>query len=352
MKSLVFVVGKMSFGGAERVVANLANKYVENGIDTSIVAIYGDEVTYDLDQRIHYVPIICKAVPKLKPLERAIALRKYIRKKQPDIVISFLENVNMTTIISLLGTKQPVVVSVRTDPTRSPVGKKNQWLRDKLYRYVNGMVLQTPDVEKYFANRVSDKAKRIVIPNPIKENLPVYEGRYESKEFVTACRLVEQKNLPLLLDAFSKVVKVEPACTLKVYGEGPLKSQLLASIKEKGLSGSVELCGFTSLIHEKMAKAAAFVISSDFEGISNSMLEALAIGTPVISTDCPVGGARMFVKSYENGILVPVNDSNALAEAMLYIVQNPEKAREFGNAATDIKDELHIDRENTSRRKG
>src|SRR5699024_3518718 len=132
-------------------------------------------------------------------------------------------------------------------------------------------------------------------PNPVNSNLPTWIKSFENKTIITACRLIELKNIPMLIEAFEDLRKVLPGYKLKVFGEGPLKNELIESVRSLGLSEEITFPGFTTSIYNEMSKASLFVISSNYEGTSNSMLEAMAIGVPVISTDSPIGGARMFI---------------------------------------------------------
>ena len=154
------------------------------------------------------------------------------------------------------------------------------------------------------------------------------------------CRLSPQKNLFMLIDAFYLFHKEYDDYVLTIYGRGELKDKLIKYIDKLGLQNSVFIKDFDLDIHNKIKDCAMFVSSSDFEGISNSMLEALAIGLPTICTDCPAGGAKMYIDSYKNGILVPVRDTNALYKAMKYIVENPEKADNMSKNAVLIKEVL------------
>ncbi len=340
---IVFVIGVMGNGGAERVIANLSNEFVLYGWNVDIITIYGSKQDYELDRRVKIRNIICKCpVRLLRPFERFIAIRRCIKEGNPGVVVSFLADVNIHVIISMLGMKKKLIVSERNDPQRNPKPKWMRWLRDRLYDRVDGIVFQTKDAEAYFAAFLKERVKTEIIPNPIKDNLPVYNRATDSNEFITACRLNAQKNLPLMIDAVKTLVDRGFDVRLSIYGEGPERKKLKAYIESLGLEDRVFLCGFTNEIHDKMKNAACFVISSDYEGISNSMLEALAIGVPVVATDCPVGGARMYIADDITGRLVPCGDRDALAEAMMTAVIDRDKAIEWGKNASQIRNNLSI----------
>ena len=151
---------------------------------------------------------------------------------------------------------------------------------------------------------------------------------------------MKAKNLPLLIEAFSKLVQEYPDYRLVIYGDGPERKNTEKSIADYGIADSVFLKPYAKNVPELVRESAMFVTSSDREGISNSMLEAMAIGLPVISTDCPAGGARMFIEPYQNGILVPVRDPEALYNAMKFMIDHPEKAELMSQNAVAIKNTL------------
>jgi glycosyltransferase involved in cell wall biosynthesis len=237
--------------------------------------------------------------------------------------------------------KNKIIFSERDNPASvKDVSSENQ--RNRAYLMADACVFQTEDARDYFSDEI--KAKGRVIPNPIKEGLPgPYTGE-RRKVIVNFCRLTSKKNLPLLIDAFAMLADVHPDYMLHIYGKGDLQDELLAYIAEKKMGQRIFILDHRSDIHETINDCSMFVSSSDYEGLSNSMIEAMAMGMPVVCTDCPAGGAKMFIKPYHNGILTPVGDANALHEAMSYMIDNPEEAARMGLNASEIKDELSVDR--------
>ena len=147
----------------------------------------------------------------------------------------------------------------------------------------------------------------------------------------------------LLLHAFEKVRKKHPEYQLVFYGEGSLRKELEQEIRTKGLTQAVQLRGNTSDVKGAIREAALFVLASDYEGMPNALMEAMALGLPCISTDCPCGGSAFLIRDGENGWLVPVGEEEALAQQMCEVLENPEKAREAGCAAQEITKQLNPD---------
>ena len=211
-----------------------------------------------------------------------------------------------------------------------------------LYGLADWMVFQTPDAQAYYSKDIQKKSS--IIPNPLDVmKLPKrYEGIRE-KRIVAAGRFSEEKNFPLLIEAFYDFHKEFPDYTLTIYGEGTLGEQYKLKIKELNLTESVSMPGFASNLPKEINRAAIYVSTSNHEGISNSMLEALGMGVPTIVTDCPVGGARMFVHTDENGILIPMNSKESLISAMKRIVMDKDYSLSLSKKATQLRETLQAE---------
>ena len=144
----------------------------------------------------------------------------------------------------------------------------------------------------------------------------------------------------MLIRAFNEIHKIYPYYKLHIYGEGPLKNELQQKIDELGLNDCIHLLGSTRNLHEILANSFMFVSSSDHEGLSNSMLEAMAIGIPVVCTDCPIGGASMFIRNKVNGILTPIKDSDYFFKSMKYVIDNKKLLADMSKEAIKIREDL------------
>ncbi|HII4433465.1 glycosyltransferase [Clostridium perfringens] len=338
-RSITFIIGIMGNGGAERVVSILANYFINENIDINIITIYGDKIDYELDNRIKYYPIVCKGKIKLfRYIERILKIRKNIKRANSDVVISFLADVNIQTLIASIFTRNKVIISERNDPYNDPSNKYIRKFRDIIYKLGDGFVFQTVDAKNYFSKKI--KGKSTIIENPIKNNLPQRYTGLRKKEIITISRLNPQKNLKLLIDSYYLISKEYSDYILIIYGEGELRTELQEYVVELGLENKVRFPGFEKNIHSKIVDSSMFVLSSNYEGISNAMLEALAIGVPVIATDCPIGGAKMNIQSYKNGILVPIKNKVELYKAMKEIIENPELAENLSKNSVCIKEKL------------
>lgn len=337
-KELIALMPDLIGGGAERVMSLILRKAVENGYRTVLLLSNAVvHIDYELDERIEIIRIPKQEGGKIsRKLNLIRYLRSYTRKHRDAVYLSFLPERNVDLLFSA-PKKVKVVVSVRNDPAKDYEGSK-PWLmiRDKMYKRARTVVFQTPDAKEYFSKR---GVGGVIIPNPVSPGLPYHNKNTDSKVIVCVARLVTQKNYPMLMDAFCEVWRSHPDYQLHIWGkeghEIGVAEQLQKYADSLSCADAIKFKGFGKDVAQRIAEAEMFVLSSDYEGMSNAMLEALAIGTPCVCTDCPVGAARMFIKDGENGLLTPVGDSSAMAAAINRMIEDNElKERCFANADT------------------
>lgn len=297
------------------------------------------ENAYGLQDDILVYPLLDEAERAKKGIRnilRYFRLRRYIRQVACD---AFLVMLPITTILLLSMSriiKVPVIAAERCSPAAYS-GMKRALLK-KLAKKADAWVFQTDDAKKWYGDRIQ---RGEVIPNAINPDFlrSCYMGERE-KTIVAAGRLSAQKNFSLLLEAFAAVADQYPEYRLVIYGKGPLEELLKAKAAELGLTDRVAFPGYVENMPQELEKAGIFVLSSDFEGMPNALMEAMALGLPCISTDCPCGGPAFLIRHGENGLLVPVGDVSAMAAALTELLESKEKAAVLGQAAQKIADTL------------
>lgn len=341
-KDVVFFVERLSTGGAERVVAALANSLSENeDYEIYIITYHSQELNeYAIAPNVRRIALKSPHKKRLGTIyHRYSELKMLLKKIEPYCVFSLA--IPKTDAILLLAARKrsyPLVISERNDPERFPTEKPMRWLRNFVYKRCEGLVFQTPGAKAYFDDMI--KCKSTVICNPITATLPKrYEGVREHR-IVNFCRIEPQKNLKMAIDAFAMLHEEFPDYTLEFYGEGSQKQALMEYAERIHIGNKVIFHGYAPNIHAKIIKAALFVSTSDYEGISNSMLEAMAIGIPSICTDCPPGGARSVITDNVNGMLVPVGDTEKMAEAMKTVLQDQSLQERLSLNASKLADSL------------
>ena len=335
---ILFVSAGMLFGGAERVTSILTDEWGKRGHETKILVTRTEAISkYPLSDKVTLVSCYDN-VSKAKIGQIAIIkkVREICKEWKPDVVISFYNDLCALSALAITGLHIPLIYSERNDPN-----KTNQRKSDHLYRKIvehraDKIVFQTKGAKKCYSKSVQDKS--VVILNPLDTaGYPIHDFSHERKEIVTVGRLEPQKNQKLLMDAFSLIADEFADYSLVVYGEGSLREELEAYIKEKRLQDRVFLPGAKSNIQDYIKDAELFVLSSDYEGIPNALIEAMAIGLPCISTDCSPGGARELIQNGTNGVIVPCGDFNELEKQMRRLIIDRELAKEIGCKALDIR---------------
>lgn len=338
VKKIVFVVERLSTGGAERVVAALANEVCKfHDCEAYIVTYHSEEMDeYNISSEVCRIALEKPNKGRLSTIyQRYLQLKKVIYGINPYCVFSLaIPKTDAVLMAALRKRKFPLIISERNDPARFPAKKSMRILRDYVYKRCDGMVFQTQGAQEYF-NEVL-KCDSTVICNPITAALPKrYEGEREHR-IVNFCRIEPQKNLKMTIDAFELIHKEFPDYTLEFYGEGSQKCELEQYVKKISLADKVIFHGYSPNIHEKILKAALYVSSSDYEGISNSMLEAMAIGIPTICTNCPPGGAKSVIHDGENGLLVPVGDVKKMADTIRVVLADKDLQNRLSVNATQL----------------
>lgn len=341
-RRIVFLCHGAGNGGAERVIVRLSEEFVVRGYEVLLVTTNASHNDYAISAGVKREVILAdQGCRLLRTITRIARLRSILLDFRPFCIVSFSAISNIQSIISTCGISCGVVVSERTDPSKYPLTRFGRLCRNFLYRFADRIVFQTPDAMSYF-NRLI-RRKGIVIPNPLCQRAEAAYDGFSSKTIVGVGSLGDQKNWSMALKACELVFARHPDYRLEIYGEGPQHDELLAFIEgSKFLEGRVYLKGFVSDIHDRLSKAVLYISSSNYEGISNAMLEALAVGTPAICTDCPVGGARMIIDDGVNGVLVPVNDYVSLADSMNQAIEDEGWRRLLSKNARKIRKQLEV----------
>lgn len=325
--NIIFVLASLGSGGAERVVSLLANKMVAEGHQVEIICLKFNDVYYQTDSRVK----VTLAMQQTKSrLTEFFWLRNYIKKQNPDVVIPFTEGVYCFTILSLLGTHIPIIASERLDPAAmSPTRKL---LKRLLLPYADWLVVQTQNIKEYFPQSIQKKTS--IIYNPVNDsvfNLPPLQERVGERlnRIISVGRLYPQKNQKMMIRAFAKIADDFPDWQLVIYGEGPLRAELESLVSSFKLQERVLLPGRTENVIEELRKSKIFCLSSDYEGMSNAMIEAICVGLPVISTK--VSGTNELIKDKETGCLVDLDNEMMLSSAMAFLMGNETVRKEMSH---------------------
>ena len=333
---ITFVTSTLTSGGSERVISLLANEFSQKGHKVTIILLCEPIVFYPINPSVEV--IYARNYGK-NGLSKGRWLRRFIKKSRPDVVIPFMTAVYCFTIFWLLGLSVPIISSERIDPRFSPPMRK--FLRFVLLRFTDHLVVQTQEIKSYYAKSI--QSKTTIIPNPVSEKVFDNETVVDKEtRIISVGRLYSQKNQRMMIDAFSKVAERFPLYKLAIYGEGPLRNELENYIKSKGLEKRIFLPGRTDNIIEELRQSELFCLSSNYEGMSNALLEAVCVGLPIVTTH--VSGVDDLIENGINGLIVNVNDSDGFAIALEKLIKDKKLRETFSIKNKEIANRFKLDR--------
>lgn len=330
-----FVTSTLNSGGSERVISLLANALQERGYVVEIININRHDVFYPIlpEVRLVFAEEECGSTFIGKKM---LWLRSYVKKHRPDVVIPFMTDVECVTLASLMGVRVPVISSERYDPRASDlVYKTIRWM---FLRLTTHLVVQTEDIKSCYSKSLQKRTT--IIYNPVRNDifstsfLPPHSSL---KRIISVGRLAPQKNFPMLIQAFANLKDEFPDWQLLILGEGPLRDSLQLTIENLQFfdkrSGEAErtdrvlMPGRSEHVIDELRKSKLFCMSSNAEGMSNALIEAMCVGLPVVSTD--VCGAKELLQNPDSGIIVPVGDTEALTQALRSLMSNEPLMQEM-----------------------
>ena len=388
-KSIAFYIGGLCIGGAERVICNLAEYFYGEGYRVTMVTKVRDEKEYELNPGIKR--IIADITPeeetasRIRNLFARIAKLKRIWKEvKPDVIVSFIRKNNLMAIASAAPLGIPVIVSVRSAPERELKGFGFKTISFLLFRQAAGVVLQTREAYDFFPGYI--RAKAVVLPNSINpvflkeseklalernndingvsnekpekvaventniicEEPMIIDSRVvfskREKKIITVGRIDDNKNQRMLVEAYAKIADHYPDWSLELIGDGSGRQALEEYVSTLPCKDRISFTGAVDDVAKRMSEASIFVLPSKIEGMPNALIEAMVMGMACISTDCPCGGPRDLIAADEsNGILVPVDNVDAMAMALKRLITNDPLRQSMGDNARKIIATLHPD---------
>jgi len=352
--NITLAISSLAGGGAERTAMVMAQEFMKRGHTLSLVTLYGEGSDfYPVPSGMRRVSLGLEGSssgfyqPVRNNLRRIYALRRAIRDTHPHVTISFIDRMNVLVLLSLLGTRIPVIVTERADPDITPCGQPWGFLRRCLYPLAALLVSISHGVDRKFSWLAA--SKRAVVHNPLWPKT-TEEGAKDSpmlspsrKHVVALGRLSSEKGFHLLIRAFAAIADENPEWDLTIIGEGPQRQELTSLIASAGLNKRVTLQGQVQNPFALLRQAHLFVMSSLSEGFGNALIEAMACGIAAISFDCPSGPGEILRHNLD-GILVPPQDSAALAAAMDRLMNNPNERHRLSTEALKSVERFRVDR--------
>ena len=326
---ILFVIRDMVIGGAGKQLALTANALSEKGHEVYIYSYFGGENKHKLNPCVNYIAQDPIPDSKLKEYLWAVPhIRRQMKKIKPDIAISWRCNAGCFTVLAALGLPIKTVFSERSDPyTETSLLLK---ISAFFCNFSSAGIFQTEAVQKYYKRLTS---RSVVIHNPFdpqigdQESIPFQKRKNEIVHI--ARMMIVQKRQDVMLNAFKNFLQKHPDYILTFYGDGLDFNKVRHLAQNLQIEKNVNFLGDVVGASKKIGTAKLLVLTSDYEGIPNVIMEAFAMGVPVVSTDCSPGGARVLINDGENGYITPTGDAQAIAAKMDAIVDNEERATNF-----------------------
>lgn len=340
-RRILFLTHSLGGGGSERVTVNVANHLAESGWEVGVIPLVHSLVDYPLNERVARDISLPQGGHRLvRGVRKLFHIIGAVRRFDPDIIVSLGAGYGYLVLAQLFH-RHKLITSLRNDPDFLFRGHRGRELAYRAtFMLSTRIVFQTTGAAGYFSPRLRRKAE--IIGNPLREGLTHNDTPFarRSREIVSFGRLLPQKRLDVLVSAFALFRQRFPTYTLTLFGRGPERDNISRLVASLGLEEVVKIEDFRRDIHERIRGSSMYVLSSDVEGVSNAMLEAMAIGLPAACTDCPPGGARETINRYETGALAEVGNARSLADAMESIAGSPERADSMITRGRLLLDEM------------
>lgn len=336
MKITIFANG-VSYGGAEHVACELANYFVSRGYNVDLITMADDNPTFELSEQVVRIPLIYQNERRgfiFNTFKRLKRIKNYVTTSDADCYIAMLQVAIIILLMLKKSLRAPVIVTERSNPYVYPLVQR--MLLRHLAPRADSFIFQTKGQREFYGNKIR-RVHFDIVPNAVTTSIKWINWELRDKVIVSAGRLHKEKNYSMLIKAFSKIAHIDGEYKLFIYGEGEERDKLEKQILSLNLQDRVKLPGFTDDLQNQMGRAKIFVLSSDFEGMPNALLEAMSLGLACISTDCPAGGSRDLIGNDKIGILVPTGGVDELADALKSLIEDDRKAMDIAFKALEVR---------------
>lgn len=349
-----FLIKDLSAGGAERATVSLANYFALHSQDVEIITFKSSECFYPLEELVSVHSAGLEETEPSNPVKKAliflnriIKIRKLVKSRRLDVLIGMSFAMTWYAVLATVFTRTKSVGTERSNPYIYKATKPNTFLRKFFYNFTDGYIFQTERAAEFFGEK--KKKRDIIIPNAIfNETVYTLSPPTERKKIICAAgRLIPLKRYDMLIESFARIKDKIPDYMLIIFGEGEERNKLEKQIEALGLQDRAFLAGADPQAVKFINYASVFVMCSDFEGMPNALLEALAMGVPCVSTRCEMGPEEL-IDDGLSGLLVDVGNGEQLGEAILRIIENPDLANTLSENGRKLLKSHSI--ENISRR--
>lgn len=343
---ILCTIPNLQAGGAERVMTYLANYWAGKGHNVLLVTLDKPDAApfYPLEKGVSHkaLGVFYGGGRIYNTVKRIVSLRTLLKQYRPEVMVSFMDTMNITALVASFGLSHRRIISERIHPSFHPLGGMRRLLRRITYPFASALVVQTQEIKTIFSAWLKIPVYRIpnpVFPPPFLPQAVKKDGIKNKYRIIALGRLQPQKGYDILLNAFAAICKKFPAWELVIYGEGQDRPVLEALTQGLGIRTQVSMPGVTHDVAKALQEADMYVMASRYEGFPNALCEAMAAGLAVVCTDCPSGPSEI-ISHGKNGILVPPENSEALAGALGNMMGDSALRVKLGDEARRITEVL------------
>ena len=349
-KRIIFVISSLGPGGAERVASLLTSKWADTGRSVTLVTTFlleSDDDFYPLSPLINRVRLSNLVTANERSVTdnfvRGITFRRLVQSTNPDMVVSFMDRVNILTLLSLAGTNFPVIVCERSNPFQQKLSNKWELLRRFTYKKMAAVVCCQSAVVAEKMNSLW-QINTFSLPNPLSPDIPTNIDSFLKRQQIILCvgRLSPEKGHDLLLQSWATLADNYPGWTLRMIGDGVLRDNLHQTSERLGIQKRVEWAGTVKNVWSEYQNSQIFVLPSRYEGFPNALLEAMALGCACISANCDSGPAEM-IHDGVSGLLCATEDVNAMSLALSKLLDSPALREAYGKNAQDVRKKFSLE---------
>jgi GalNAc-alpha-(1->4)-GalNAc-alpha-(1->3)-diNAcBac-PP-undecaprenol alpha-1,4-N-acetyl-D-galactosaminyltransferase len=353
---ILFFVSSMHSGGAERVAATLSGAWARRGDSVTLVPTFTGKGScfYELNPGVRLIWLADRmgwlGRKTFPAVAKWFAIRRLIRERKPDIIVSFLTNVNVMVLMATRGMSTPVLVCERTSPAHSQAAQN--WLarmRRKTYPRATAVVLQSQQAAESFRPMVPGVRELLWVPNPLPAdllnvNVQEFATTGPRRSLVAMGRLQPVKQFDVLIRVFASLANDFPDWDLTIWGEGPERPMLEQQINHAGLQDRITLPGRTQTPWQALAAADLFVMTSKVEGFPNVLLEAMALDRACVAFDCP-DGPKEITEDGRYAFLAPLGDDRSLSSSLSQLMADSTLRQAMGRrAGAHVRERYSLER--------
>lgn len=341
---IVFLVSSLNSGGAERVATTLANAWTARGDRVTLVPTFsgGGTPFYPVSDQVDLVYLSDlinsrrRTTGGKRYLARLMTLRWLVTARKPDVVISFLPNVNIAALAATAFAGVPCVIGERTEPSMLPMGFAWRLACALCYRFADLITVQTDEIAVSIRQVYGGLRKVEVVPNPVPAALLEWEAEADTsrprRTLLSLGRLAPEKQVGQIIECFKQLAPIFPDWDFDIWGDGPERAALQAQIDASALGARVRLRGRSESPWQVMSQADIFVMNSQFEGFPNALLEAMAVGLPCVAAACP-SGPREITNDGRDALIFAPGDTDGLREGLERLMANADLRTSLGRQA-------------------